>query len=67
MAHVVDKFDLSNHDKFDGTTKDEWTVHQIHNTFDFAVKNKLVTWYCGGVKLPGNSSFISDHITCSLS
>jgi linoleoyl-CoA desaturase len=49
MAHVVDKFDLSNHDKFDGTTKDEWTVHQIHNTFDFAVKNKVVTWYCGGL------------------
>ena len=33
----------------DGTTKDEWTVHQIHNTFDFAVKNKLITWYCGGL------------------
>jgi linoleoyl-CoA desaturase len=49
MAHVVDKFDLSNHDKFDGTTKDEWTVHQIHNTFDFAVKNKFLTWYCGGL------------------
>ncbi len=49
MAHVVDKFDLSNHDKFDGTSKDEWTVHQIHNTFDFAVKNKLITWYVGGL------------------
>ena len=49
MAHVVDKFDLSNHDKFEGTTKDEWTVHQIHNTFDFAVKNKFLTWYCGGL------------------
>lgn len=49
MAHVVDKFDLSNHDKFDGTTKDEWTVHQIHNTFDFAVKNRALTWYCGGL------------------
>lgn len=49
MAHVVDKFDMENHDKFDGTTKDEWTVHQIHNTFDFAVKNKFLTWYCGGL------------------
>lgn len=49
LAHVVDKFDLSNHDKFNGTTEDEWTVHQIHNTFDFAVKNKALTWYCGGL------------------
>ncbi|MBT6235904.1 MAG: acyl-CoA desaturase [Bacteroidetes bacterium] len=49
LAHVVDKFDLSNHDKFDGTSEDEWTVHQIHNTFDFAVKNKALTWYCGGL------------------
>ena len=49
LAHVVDKFDLSNHDKFSGTTDDEWTVHQIKNTFDFAVKNKALTWYCGGL------------------
>ena len=49
LAHVVDKFDMSNHDKFNGTSEDEWTVHQIHNTFDFAVKNKLLTWYCGGL------------------
>jgi len=49
LAHVVDKFDLSNHDKFNGTSEDEWTVHQIHNTFDFAVKNKVLTWYCGGL------------------
>ncbi|MBT8327599.1 MAG: acyl-CoA desaturase [Bacteroidia bacterium] len=49
MAHVVDKFDLSNHDKFDGETKDEWTVHQIKNTFDFAVNNKIITWFCGGL------------------
>jgi len=49
LAHVVDKFDLSNHDKFTGTSEDEWTVHQIHNTFDFAVKNKALTWYCGGL------------------
>ncbi|MGB0849781.1 MAG: fatty acid desaturase family protein [Bacteroidia bacterium] len=49
LAHVVDKFDMSNHDKFNGTSDDEWTVHQIHNTFDFAVKNKALTWYCGGL------------------
>ena len=49
MAHVVDKFDLSNHDKFDGVTKDEWTVHQIKNTFNFAVNNKIITWFCGGL------------------
>ena len=49
MAHVVDKFDLSNHDKFDGETKDEWTVHQIKNTFNFAVNNKIITWFCGGL------------------
>lgn len=49
MAHVVDKFDLSNHDKFTGETKVEWAVHQIQNTFNFATKNKLVTWYCGGL------------------
>jgi linoleoyl-CoA desaturase len=49
MAHVVDKFDLSNHDKFDGESKDEWAVHQIKNTFNFATHNRLLTWYCGGL------------------
>ncbi len=49
MAHVVDKFDLSQHDKFTGETKVEWAVHQIQNTFNFATNNKLVTWYCGGL------------------
>lgn len=49
LAHVVDKFDLSNHEKFTGETKFEWAVHQINNTFNFATNNKLVTWYCGGL------------------
>lgn len=49
MAHVVDKFDISQHDKFEGETKEEWAVHQINNTFDFATQNKFVTWYCGGL------------------
>lgn len=49
MAHVVDKFDLSNHDNFEGKTFNEWAVHQLENTFNFATHNKLLTWYCGGL------------------
>lgn len=49
LAHVVDKFDLSNHHHFDGVSKDEWAVHQIKNTFNFATKNKVITWFCGGL------------------
>lgn len=49
LAHVVDKFDLSDHDKFEGASEDEWAIHQIKNTFNFATGNKILTWFCGGL------------------
>ena len=49
MEHSVDKFDLSNREYIDGEIKDEWTVHQIKNSFDFAVSNRIISWYCAGL------------------
>lgn len=49
LAHVVDKFDLDHHEPFKGETKVEWAVHQIQNTFNFATRNKWLTWYVGGL------------------
>jgi linoleoyl-CoA desaturase len=48
LAHVVDKFDISHHHE-KAETYSEWAVHQIKNTFNFATKNRILTWYCGGL------------------
>lgn len=46
MAHVVEGAEQPEaHDKIET----EWHVHQINTTSDFAHKNKLLTWYVGGL------------------
>jgi linoleoyl-CoA desaturase len=32
-----------------GKIQDEWAVHQINTTANFATKNKLVSWFTGGL------------------
>jgi linoleoyl-CoA desaturase len=47
LAHVVDKLD---HEQGpDINNLDEWAVHQINHTFNFATNSKVVSWYCGGL------------------
>lgn len=52
LAHVVDKAEFpapqQGGDK-DGEMADEWAVHQLRTTVDFATENRLVTWALGGL------------------
>lgn len=48
LAHVVAETEHP-HPAADGNIENSWFVHQLQTTADFAVNNKLVTWYVGGL------------------
>ncbi len=50
LAHVVEnvEFELA-HDTEVTMIENEWAVHQINTTSDFAVNNKVVSWFLGGL------------------
>ena len=50
LAHVVEHAsfvhaDANNHQKIE----DAWAIHQVKTTANFATKNKLISWYVGGL------------------
>ena len=49
LAHTVEpmKFPLVN--EVSGKMEDEWAVHQLKTTANFATKNKLISWFVGGL------------------
>jgi linoleoyl-CoA desaturase len=51
LAHVVDEANFPAIAPEDTKTKieDEWAVHQIKTTANFATGNKIVSWYTGGL------------------
>ena len=48
MAHVVDVTDFVQADG-NARVEDEWFVHQMKTTANFAVHNRLLTWYVSGL------------------
>lgn len=48
LAHIVDKADFPRPND-QGTLPDEWAVHQMRTTVDFATDNRLLTWALGGL------------------
>ena len=48
MAHVVEKtaFPVPTSK---GNIENEWAIHQMHTTANFARRNRLVSWYLGGL------------------
>ncbi|MDX2284798.1 MAG: acyl-CoA desaturase [Bacteroidia bacterium] len=50
LAHVVEEAEFD-HVELDETKKieTEWAIHQIRTTCDFAVHNKVLTWFLGGL------------------
>lgn len=48
LAHVVEEtnFPLPNDE---GQLENNWAIHQLYTTADFAGRNKLLTWYAGGL------------------
>jgi len=47
-AHVVETSDYSSPSE-DRKMENNWAVHQVLNTADFAQDNKLVSWFIGGL------------------
>ena len=49
LAHTVEHTQFPVPDKATGRLEDEWAIHQIKTTANFATENKLVSWYVGGL------------------
>lgn len=49
LAHVVEhaEFDSAGYDP--KRIENEWAIHQVKTTANFASKNKIVTWFVGGL------------------
>lgn len=47
-AHVIDGTDYPLPDG-DGKMDNSWAIHQLHTTTNFANKNRLLSWYVGGL------------------
>ena len=49
LAHTVEHTHFPHPDEATGKMSDEWAIHQIKTTANFATKNKFVSWFVGGL------------------
>jgi linoleoyl-CoA desaturase len=49
LAHVVEEAPFIDTHGQDTKIETEWAVHQLNTTFNFATKNKTVSWLLGGL------------------
>jgi linoleoyl-CoA desaturase len=49
LAHTVEHTHFPLPDEATNKMEDEWAIHQIKTTANFATKNKLVSWLVGGL------------------
>jgi linoleoyl-CoA desaturase len=49
LAHTVDEVSFPLPDTTTNKMEDEWAVHQLKTTANFATKNSVVTWLAGGL------------------
>jgi linoleoyl-CoA desaturase len=49
LAHTVEHTSFPMPDEVTGKMEDEWAIHQIKTTANFATNNKLVSWLVGGL------------------
>ncbi|HWC52111.1 MAG TPA: acyl-CoA desaturase [Chitinophagaceae bacterium] len=49
LAHTVEHTSFPVVNIIDGKMEDEWAIHQLKTTANFATKNKLVSWLVGGL------------------
>jgi linoleoyl-CoA desaturase len=49
LAHAVDEVEFPQANETTNQLEDEWAVHQIKTTANFATRNKLITWFAGGL------------------
>lgn len=49
LAHTVQQTHFPLPDENTGKMEDEWAIHQVKTTANFATRNKLVSWLVGGL------------------
>lgn len=49
LAHVVEHTQFHSSDQQDATTKQEWAIHQLNSTANFATGSKSLHWLLGGL------------------
>jgi len=49
LAHTVEATSFPLADEHTGRMEDEWAVHQLKTTANFATRNKVVSWFVGGL------------------
>ena len=49
LAHVVGDCQFPTPDPDSNKIEEEWALHQVHTTANFATKNKIVSWFMGGL------------------
>lgn len=49
LAHTVEHTQFPVPDEATGKMDDEWAIHQLKTTANFAPKNKFITWLVGGL------------------
>lgn len=49
LAHTVEHTHFPAADPETGKMEDEWAVHQLKTTANFATKSKLISWWVGGL------------------
>ncbi len=47
MAHIMEKTSFPT--PTEGSIKNQWAVHQLETTLNFANKNRLLSWFIGGL------------------
>lgn len=49
LAHVVEEADFPAPDEITNRIENEWAIHQVETTVDFARTSRLVNWFTGGL------------------
>jgi len=49
LAHTVEHTHFPVPHEETGKLEDEWAIHQLKTTANFAPKNKLISWFVGGL------------------
>ncbi len=49
LAHTVEHTEFPVPDEITHKLEDEWAIHQLKTTANFATRNRLISWYVGGL------------------
>ena len=49
LAHCVEEADFPMPTEVDNRIENEWAIHQVQTTVDFARRSRLVNWFTGGL------------------